>query len=326
MRLLRPDMAAWLLAVPIVVFCWSVRFAYKWRQRRAWPLRGGSQRRTRRIRDVATLVLATGSVVLLTAALTRPQIGWERLTPTFEKQDLVLILDRSVSMQARDIQPSRFARAVTEIERFLQRKPATLDRVALVGFAGTSVVLSYPTSDLESIFFYLSWVRDDPSALFGTDMSSALQTALGIAEREANRLPPVFVLISDGEDQGPALDQATVALRRAGIRLYTVGVGSSDAVTIPVRDERGKEELLRDDTGQVLRTRFEEGTLRRLATMTGGRFFRSISGGELSEALDTIISEERQQIGTISQMEYRDIYPMLLAAAAASLLGTVALW
>jgi Ca-activated chloride channel family protein len=327
MRLLRPDMAAWLLVVPVVVAAWAVRSAYRWKHRTMWPLRGAAQRRTGWVREVATVFLAAASVFLLAAALTRPQVRAELSTPVFEKQDLVLILDRSVSMRARDIQPSRFARAVDEIQRFLERKPPTLDRIALVGFAGTSVVLSYPTSDLDSLFFYLDWVRDDPSALYGTDMSSALETALSLAQREGTpRIPPIFVLVSDGEDHGAGLEGTTASVSRAGIRLYTIGIGSAESVTIPVLNDRGREELLRDDSGQVMRTRFEEGTLRRLASMTGGQYFRSVSGVELERALNDIVEDERRQTGSVSRIEYRDIYPLLLAAAAASLIGLVSLW
>lgn len=327
MRLLQPEQAVWALVALIVVIGLSLRYGYKWAQRRRWRTRGPAERRSRWPRDVVTAGLAILTVLLLAAALTRPQQPSERVTPTYEKQDLVILLDRSVSMRARDIQPSRFGRAVDEIQAFLQRKPPTLDRIALVGFAGTSVVLSYPTSDLGSLFFYLQWVRDDPSVLFGTDMGAALETALTLAKRDGTqRLPPIFVLISDGDDQGTTLVRSAAALRSAGIRLYTVGVGSDDSVTIPVLDELGREELLRDDDGQVMRTRFAEGTMRRLAAMTGGQYFRSTGGGELLAALRTILDEERRVVGTVSRVEYADLYRLLLASAGVSLLLLVCLW
>lgn len=327
MRLLQPEMAAWLLVLPVASIAWGLRYSQRWRHRRRWPLTGRGQRRTRRLRDLATLGFALVSLCLLAFALMRPQIRAERVTPTFEKQDMVLILDRSVSMRARDVHPSRSARAVAEIEGFLARKPPTLDRIALVGFAATSVVLSYPTSDLDSLFFYLEWVRDDPSALYGTDMTAALETALSVVNRERTAAPPpVFVLISDGEDQGGGLERTASAVRRAGIRLYTVGIGSADAVAIPIQDETGREALLEDENGQVMRTRFREGTLRQLAALTGGQYFRSASGGELSSALDRILSSERRQTGTVSKVEYVDIHLWLLAAAAAGVIGLVTTW
>ena len=327
MRLLQPDQIVWALATLGVGLAWVIRLSYKSRQRRRWPVRGGVQRRTGWWRDTASLALGCLAVILLAGALTRPQRPSERQTATYEKQDLVLILDRSVSMRARDIAPSRFVRAVDEIRAFLEHKPVTLDRIALVGFAGTSVILSYPTSDLGSLFFYLDWVREDPATLYGTDMGAAIETALALAEREGTtRLPPIFVLISDGEDQGTSLERAIAGVRRGGIRLYTVGIGSNDSVPIPVRDDNGREDLLRNDEGDIVRTRFEERTLRRLASVTGGQYFRSSGGGELSRALGTVLDQERRVTGSVAQVEHRDLYPWLLAAAAVTLLGLVAVW
>ena len=179
------------------------------------------------------------TVALLASAMMRPQIRWERQTPTFERQDLVLILDRSVSMRAQDVLPSRFARAVEEIQLFLRRKPDVIDRVALIGFAAASVVLSYPTDDLGSLFFYLDWVRDDPTPLFGTDIGGALGSALTVVQRDPQRVRPVFVVISDGDDQGRELPRATRALASAGIRVNCIGIGSANDVPIPLRvDQR----------------------------------------------------------------------------------------
>jgi len=329
-RLLRPEMAAWLLAIPVASACWVLHYQYKWRQRRrvgagaSAGLRGLS-RRTTAGRDVAVLGLSLLAVGLLAGALMRPQVRWERRTATFERRDLVLILDRSISMRARDIPPSRFGRAVEEIQTFLRRKPEVVDRVALVGFAAASVVLSYPTDDLSSLLFYLDWVRDDPTPLFGTDIGAALTSALAVVRRDPQRVPPIFVVISDGEDQGEQLVRAVAAVTRAGIRVYCIGVGSDTRVPMPVSTGDGREEFLRDDSGQVVTTRFDEGTLKRIAASTGGRYFRSVTGGELLSALDSIAVEERRQVGSTTSVEYRELYLALLAAAAVVSVGLVTL-
>ena len=322
MRFLQPEMAAWLLATPVVLACWILHFTYKRRhQRRARQGvpdgRPGRSRRTTAWHDVFTLVLALLTVICLAAAMMRPQIKWERRTPTFEHQDLVLILDRSVSMRAQDVPPSRFARAVEEIQLFLRRKPDVINRVALIGFAAASVVLSYPTDDLGSLFFYLDWVRDDPTPLYGTDIGAALGSALAVVQRDPQRLRPVFVVVSDGDDHGRELPGAIKALATAGIRVHCIGIGSASDVPIPLKATNGRQEFLRDGFGRVQTTRFAESTLRGLAAATGGRYYRSVTGGELRTALDSIAMEERRQIGTTTRVEYRDLYSLLLIAAVA---------
>ena len=320
MRFLRPEMAAWLFAIPVVLACWILHYQYKRRQQRR-VLGGmtrqhlGRSRRTATWHDVATLTLALLTVACIAGAMTRPQIQWERRTPTYERQDLVLILDRSVSMRAQDVPPSRFARAVEEIQLFLRRKPDVIDRVALVGFAAASVVLSYPTDDLGSLFFYLDWVRDDPTPLFGTDIGAALGSAMTVVQRDPQRIRPIFVVVSDGDDQGRELPRAIKVLAAAGIRVHCIGIGSASDVPIPLQVSHGRQEFLRDGFGRVQTTRFDESTLRGLAAATGGRYYRSVTGGELRTALDSIAMEERRQIGSTTSVEYRDLYSLLLAAA-----------
>lgn len=316
MRFLRPEMAVWLLTLPVAAGAWGLHFWYKRRHRQFWPLATFS-RRSSRARDLAVLALSSVAIACSAGAMMRPQVRAERFTPVFDKRDLVLLLDRSVSMRARDVAPSRAARAIAEIEHFLRRKPATIDRVALIGFAGTSVVLSYPTADLDALFFYLDWLRDDPTPLFGTDMGGALESAAAVIRRDRTprRLAPLFVLISDGEDQGARLDRTVAAIARGGVHVHTIGIGSFESVPMPVPAAGGGEEWLTDESGGILETRFDERTLQHIASMTGGRYFRSVTGGELRDALDTIVAAERRQVGTNAEVAYRELYVVLLAAA-----------
>ena len=186
-RFLHPDMAIWLLAVPAAAACWLVHVLYKHacRRRAAVPERFAPlSRRSSPFRDVAILTLAAISIGLLVAALTEPQLLRERTEPEYERQALILILDRSVSMRARDILPSRAERALVEIKNFLRRKPDAIERVGLVGFAGSPVILAYLTKDLDNVMFYLDWIADDPTLLYGTDMGGALTSALEVTHRD----------------------------------------------------------------------------------------------------------------------------------------------
>ena len=319
MRLLRPEMAVWLLAAPVAAVGWWMHYRHKWSHRAREAAGAGTaalSRRPRARRDLAALVIGLTMVVALAGAMMRPQLRAEQRIPTFEKRDLILILDQSVSMRARDIKPSRFARAAEEIQNFLHRKPDTFDRVGLVGFAERSIVLSYPTDDMDSLSFYLDWARDDRTPLFGTNISTALASALEVSRREQHRVPPTFVVISDGDDQSAELARIAATVRRQGIVVHTIGVGTDQRIPMPVPRDDGREEWLRDEDGEVLRTRFDENTLRQIATMTGGAYFRSRTGGELLAALKSITVEARRQTGWTTRVEYRDLYPALLLAGA----------
>src|SRR4051794_41562107 len=118
MRFLRPDAAEWLLVVPLLVALWLVHRSAKaaFRRRAAVAPRFAQfSRPTTLRRDLLVLAVAILSASSLVFALARPQAPVTRTEPEYARQDLIVILDRSVSMHARDIQPSRAARAIQEL-------------------------------------------------------------------------------------------------------------------------------------------------------------------------------------------------------------------
>jgi Ca-activated chloride channel family protein len=249
-------------------------------------------------------------------ALVRPQALLAARAPDYERQDVIFVLDRSASMRAHDVAPSRFRRATAEIRNFLRNKPDTIDRVGLVGFADASVVLSYLTGDIDSVMFYLDWIDEDPTALLGTNIGAALRSARDVAQKDDRQTTKLFLLISDGEDYGTELDNALTVFRDERRRVHCIGIGSDGEVQLPLRQVGDREELLRDDAGRTVTTKFEETTLRQIASTTGGRYMRSTTGGELARAIADIVRGERKQVGWRTTTGYRDLYRVGLAVAA----------
>ena len=328
MRLLQPEYGVWLLAVAAVVVFWLAHYLYKRRSR----ARHGIQRRFRQLSrrstfglDALVLALACSAAGCLVAALVRPQLVMERRIPEYERQDLVVLLDRSVSMRARDVQPSRAERAVSELKTFLQRKPDTIDRVGLVGFAGAPLTLSYLTRDVDALLFYLDWMAEDPAIFYGTDIGAALASGLEAVARDSHSSRKIFLVISDGEDQGTTLDASLAMVKGRNIPIHAIGVGSSAEALLPVSRRGDRDVFLRGDDGRLVTTQFEETTLRAIAAATGGRYLRSQSGSDLVAALAAIERISRRQIGSTTTNEYRDLYPWLLAAALVAVAGLVAI-
>jgi len=326
MRLLRPEYLAWWQIVPIAIACWAIRYHYLLSVRRRSPVAARFatlSRRSSLVRELAALtliVIAGGAIV---ASLVQPQVLLTRREPVYEQQDLVLVLDRSASMRAHDITPSRFARATREIQNFIEHKPEGIGRIGLVGFASGSLILSYLTKDLETVSFFLDWINHDPQTLLGTDIGAALKNARDVARKDDRPTRKLFLLVSDGEDHGGELARQMHAYRTDGYRVNCIGIGSEAAVPIPILDPEGRETYLRDEQGRVVNTRFEEATLRQIAATTGGRYVRSTTGGELAPAIEDIVKGERRITGWRTTTEYRDLYPLALAIAAAA---AAALW
>lgn len=318
MRFLQPDLAHWALALPLIVglaiLHYALRLTFRRRTRIAARFQDLSRRSTG-LRDAAALaasLIAAGGLVF---ALTRPQMLLTHQIPQYQRQDLIIMLDRSVSMQAHDIRPSRAARAAMEIRNFIRHKPEGIDRVALVGFADSAVVLSYLTEDVDSLLFYFDWIDQDTTPLFGTNLGAALTSAMEVVKKDDRATEKLFLVLSDGEDYGNELRQAVIAVNGAGYHINCIGIGSDDAVPIPLRGADGKETPLRDDDGHAVITRFSEKTLRQLATDTGGRYLRSTTGDDLQRALAGLVSGERHLTGWRATTEYRDLYPLGLLIA-----------
>lgn len=324
MRFLRPDLASWALVLPLLVGLAILHRAVRLACRRRAHVADRFQelsRRTNAWHDAAALVaslLAAGGMVF---ALSRPQLLLTHQIPEYERQDLVIMLDRSVSMQAHDIRPSRAARAAQEIRAFLRHKPAALDRIALIGFADSAVVLSSLTADVDSLLFYFEWLDQDPTPFFGTNLGSALTSAMEMARRDTKPTQKLFLIVSDGEDYGSELQRALAAAVAAHDRIDCIGIGSDEAVPIPVRGADGRETPLRDDEGHAVITRFSETTLRGIAAATGGRYLRATTGDDLAHAMSGLLSNEHRLVGWRTATDYRDLYPLGLIAAAIGTAG-----
>jgi Ca-activated chloride channel family protein len=326
MRFLRPDLIHWWQVLPLLIGCWAVRLHYLRGLRRGAavaPRFAALSRRSGQRREVAVLGLGLLAAGALVAALIRPQALLAARAPELERQDLVLILDRSASMRAHDVSPSRASRATLEIRNFLQHKPEAIDRVGLVSFADASLILSYLTVDLDNISFYLDWIDRDRESLLGTDIGAALKSAREVVKKDGRPTQKLFLLLSDGEDYGAELDRQLDAFRADGLRVHCIGIGSDEDVPVPIVQPDGREAPLRDEEGRPVKTHYAEATLRRVAAVTGGRYLRSTTGGELARAMADIVRGERKITGWRTTTAYRDLYPACLAVAASA---SAALW
>ena len=326
MRFLRLELVQWWEVLPVLIACWAIHAHYTRIVRRASRLEPRFLTLSRRsgwVREAGVLTTSLIAAGALVFAAIRPQALLTQRMPEYERQDLIILLDRSASMRAHDIAPSRFSRAIAEIRQFIEHKPEAIDRVGLVGFADASVILSYLTGDLDSIAFYLDWIDHDPQTLLGTDLGAALKAALDVAHKDNRPTRKLFLLLSDGEDYGPELSKQAALYQAAGLRINCIGIGADAEVPIPVVQPDGTEALLRDEAGRIVKTKFAESTLRQIATMTGGRYMRSSTGNELAEGIANIAKGERRILGWRITSDYRDLYPAGLAVAGAA---GAALW
>jgi Ca-activated chloride channel family protein len=269
-------------------------------------------------------LLVAGSSALIVAAA-EPRIARERRQEIYRKVDVVFLLDSSLSMRARDIAPSRFDRAAQEIETFIRKNREDIGRIGLVTFSGSTIVLSYLTSDPSNILFFLDHLRADAEPSFGTDIGGAVAGGLSVLEKERtldaalDARSLIFVLISDGEDHGETVQAALARASQAGVRIYSVGIGSEMGDYIPIGEEAGRTRFLVDEAGRQILATFDEATLRWVADATGAAYFRSRSGDDLQMNLGAILERARVVADVRVGVQRIPLHRWFLAAAFAAL-------
>ena len=257
---------------------------------------------TRRALSTVAAVLA---VALAALALVRPQYGGKARVIPASGIDIVLVVDYSKSMLARDVYPSRSERLTAELRHFLDDVRRRGDRVGVVVFAGEPRGLPL-TRDTRLIDLYLEKADPRTEEPGGTAIGKAIRLALAFlvdARREAEAKAAeegrtaespkqVVVLMTDGEDTTSDPLGAADEAAKLGIPIYTVGIGSVSGEPIQIFDEEGNPTgYVRDDDGNYVMTRLDEKTLEEIARRTGGRYIRVSSDrfglDEVREAIET---------------------------------------
>lgn len=225
------------------------------------------------------------AVWLAFAAIARPQLGYEWREVKRKGIDILFAVDTSRSMLAEDLTPNRLERARLGILDFVARLES--DRVGLIPFAGSAFALCPLTLDYDAFRESLNALHTDLIPRQGTDLASAIKESERLFDENGNN-HRVLILLTDGEDlQGDVIDAAKAATKN-GMAIYTVGVGSPEGATIPVRYRNGRTDFVRDEKGQVVKTTLDESTLRKIAETTNALYAPL---GRGAEGLDTIYRE-----------------------------------
>jgi Ca-activated chloride channel family protein len=221
--------------------------------------------------------LQLGAIVCCLVALARPQLGNRPAALAHTGRDVLVLLDLSRSMNATDDSLNRLTIAKHLITSLLRNAPE--DRTGLIIFGG-SAFLQLPLTENHSAFQrYLEAASTDDIADPGTDLSNALTTAVTAFEHDGEQGYQSVLIVSDGEsvegDIGPALSR----LKKAGIPVFSIGVGSPEGAPVPADSSEAPEKWHRDHIGRVVVSRLEEGDLRRAALETGGTYVRATADG-----------------------------------------------
>ncbi|MEJ2466393.1 MAG: VWA domain-containing protein [Candidatus Thiodiazotropha sp.] len=217
--------------------------------------------------------------ILLVLALAGPHWDYTDIEAFSPVNELVILLDISRSMNVADEAPSRLARARQEVQDLVQMNKEL--RIGLIAFASVPLVISPITEDSQSLLNALPAVSTDLARLQGSRLDAALERAKQLLGKGGNGRS--ILLISDGDFDEPDLSSKIGELKREGINLHVLGIGTAGGGPIPAQSGQG--DLLRDRSGRIIESRLNERLLKRLAEAGGGRYIKADFRDQDSEAI-----------------------------------------
>ena len=256
--------------------------------------------------------LRTTAFALLIVAFARPQ-DVERLSHSnTEGIDIMLSIDVSGSMLARDFKPDRITAAKEVAGSFIADRYG--DRLGLVVFAGEAFTQSPLTTDQGTLQTLVSRIR---SGLIedGTAIGNGLATAINRL-RESDAKSKVIILLTDGVNNRGSITPMTAAeiAQAQNIRVYTIGVGSEGMAPYPAIDMYGEMTFIQQ------KVEIDEKTLQAIAEMTGGRYFRATDKEKLQAIYDEINQMEKSKVEVTERYLYHELFAGWLLAALALLI------
>ena len=265
-------------------------------------------------RQRTKVLLVLVGLSFVTLALARLQFGTHLEMLRREGIDIVVAVDVSTSMLARDMKPSRLEKAKQEIRGIIDRLKG--DRIGLVAFAGEAFIQCPLTLDYSAAQFLLRAMSTTSVSVQGTSLPSAIEMATS-AFNEQERKHKVLLLLTDGEDhEGGAVEIAEEA-RKAGVKIYVVGIGSPSGEPIPVLDRNGEQVgFKKDRNGEVIVSKLDDMILQKIALATGGKYYHASAGEiELDKIFEEINAMEKKELeGTlVTRFDDRYQWPLLLA-------------
>lgn len=310
-----PDLL-WLLAIPallVVHYLWielsGRRPHLRVSSSMPWLRGGGTVLSV--VRHIP-FICRIGALCLIIVAISRPRSSSEVERIDSEGIDIILTMDVSTSMLARDFTPDRISAAKDIAVEFIAQRPS--DRMGIVVFAGESYTQCPLTTDRATLINLMKEVQTDLIE-DGTAIGNGLATAVA-RMMDSDAPSRVVILLTDGVNNRGEIAPETAAeiAKTYGVRVYTIGVGANGTAPYPVMTPWGVDV-------QQVKVEIDEDLLKSIANTTGGRYFRATDNTKLSEIYSEINRMEKARTTIDSFPVYKELFSDYALAALALLLA-----
>ena len=246
---------------------------------------------------------------LIILALARPRLTGTILETKMEIIDILLAIDQSSSMLAQDFKPNRLEAAKEVAKTFIQDREG--DRLGLIVFAGESYIQCPLTRDIDVLLEFTDEIEIIDREHDGTAIGMAIANSINRL-RESGAKSKTIILLSDGSNNQGELEPVTAAELAAkfDIKIYTVAAGTRGLAPYPVTDAWGRQVI------QKVQVDVDEESLKEIAKITGGQFFRATDNKSLKKVYEEIDTLERTEINVTEYQNYTELYSWLTIPAA----------
>lgn len=237
-------------------------------------------------------ILIVFAIILSALCLLQPMWGTIIRDVEYEGTDVLVALDVSRSMKARDVSPDRLTKAKDVVGRIAESLKG--DRIGLILFAGESFLMCPLTSDIPSFMMFLDAADTDSIRMQGTNFPALLKEGerVFLKKRLSSKM---MIIITDGENHEKGIDKALGFYKENGISITTVAVGIGEDY-IPLSKGSSSEAILKDEAGNPVRTIPDRALLKRISSATGGHFIDISTGISGMQNVYNEISRQQKQV------------------------------
>lgn len=269
-------------------------------------------------KGILKIVVVSFAILFLAIGLVNPKIGTKLETVKREGVDVVFALDVSKSMLAEDIAPNRIEKSKQLITQILNTLAG--DRVGIIGYAASAFPQVPITTDFSSAKLFLNGMNTNMVSSQGTAISEAVTMAENYYDDEEQKNRVLFI-ISDGEDHEGSYNQAIETATEQGIKVFTIGVGTTKGGPIPIKRNGVLQYYKRDQENNQVITRLGEDTLKAIASEGNGQY---INGSNTQEVVDTVKAilngMDKKEFEAKQFTDFKDQFQWFLAAGLLFLL------
>ena len=268
-----------------------------------------------RLRRYIKGLLFLVGMLFLFLALLHPQWGKKKESVAQEGRDLLIALDISRSMLAQDLKPNRLAFAKEKIQKLLQKLDT--ERVGLILFAGSAIIQCPLTTDRGAFNLFLNDVDASTIASGTTAIDQAIKKALEVFQGMPGKKTKLLAIFTDGEDYSTDLSALKKQAQKEGLTIFTLGVGTPQGAPVPIINQKGEQEgHEKDEQGNIVISRLNEGVLRSLAHDAGGTYMRITSDdADIDRILQKVRRFEKEQFEDRIFDRYEEQYPYFLGVS-----------